>query len=696
MAGNTNPWADVGNKAVGALYKTYMTRPNQGAMQQMQLENRLLDARYNSELASQNKLAQETRGLTARYDAAKNMRGVQEDLIKSKQNQSFNGLLHDILGGQTGGPPQLGIDAPGPNIPMSGGTSYPMRDNVDTAPNQIVGQSGIDYIQKLAMKNNVDPTITRNMFGTETNYGTNQGPSPAGALGPMQTMPGTLVDPGYGVTPASDMSQAEMARVGVEYIAAMNKKYGDPKDAVAAYNWGPGNMDKWIASGRDINSMPLETRNYIEKTVGHLSQEEANMGQYDQLMQGDMDQPMDYPEPLEDMSVDPYGRNDGFDQLTQDNMDMFGRADAMENDLMLNGGPMTGTFPLQDNVELNVGQLPMDVNEPTQQLGGMNQEEFNRYLPDIIQFVMDATNDNPAAAGSMMQMIGGANQLPPELMASIQSGAGTDYADTQMGFYADQNKPNAFKAEAIQFEMSDGSMRPGVFADGEYKTPDGQKMDMSHVASVNRIGQPTGTNAQLSASEGAKVRDGIQANKQVKYYTSRLRAIIDPSVLGATGDLRQLLSGASEQGDALISFITSLAGENTQYAQSVGTEFDNIAPKNITGAPTASVIDYLALQLSYAEARAADPGGKVSDNDEKVMTRAISIGKQLNDVASINAVLDEIDAKADFNMGELNTRVGNKSPAQPAQNTIEPGTVEDGYEFQGGDPSEPNNWVKAQ
>src|ERR1043165_9600191 len=45
--------------------------------------------------------------------------------------------------------------------------------------------------------------------------------SPKGAMGAMQTMPGTLRDPGYGVTPARDNSPAEMERVGKEYLAAM-------------------------------------------------------------------------------------------------------------------------------------------------------------------------------------------------------------------------------------------------------------------------------------------------------------------------------------------------------------------------------------------------------------------------------------------------------------------------------------------
>ena len=67
--------------------------------------------------------------------------------------------------------------------------------------------------------------------------------SSKGAVGTMQTMPGTLRDPGYGVVPARDQSPAEQERVGKDYLGAMLRQYADPRAALAAYNWGPGNVD---------------------------------------------------------------------------------------------------------------------------------------------------------------------------------------------------------------------------------------------------------------------------------------------------------------------------------------------------------------------------------------------------------------------------------------------------------------------
>ena len=94
--------------------------------------------------------------------------------------------------------------------------------------------------------------------------------SPKGAVGPMQTMPGTLADPGYGVTPAKDNSPAEQERVGRDYLQAMLRKYGNLEHALMAYNWGPGNVDKWLASGANPNAVPKETRDYVPKVMAQM------------------------------------------------------------------------------------------------------------------------------------------------------------------------------------------------------------------------------------------------------------------------------------------------------------------------------------------------------------------------------------------------------------------------------------------
>lgn len=91
--------------------------------------------------------------------------------------------------------------------------------------------------------------------------------SPKGAQGEMQVMPDTATDPGFGVTPAKDASPEELARVGREYLAAMQKRYGETDKALAAYNAGPGAVDAAVKKhgGDWLKHMPEETRNYVAK-----------------------------------------------------------------------------------------------------------------------------------------------------------------------------------------------------------------------------------------------------------------------------------------------------------------------------------------------------------------------------------------------------------------------------------------------
>lgn len=94
--------------------------------------------------------------------------------------------------------------------------------------------------------------------------------SPKGAKGEMQVMDATNTDPGFGVKPAKDDSPEERARVGRDYLAAMVKRYnGEVDKALAAYNWGPGNVDAAIKQhgANWLAHAPRETRDYVARGV---------------------------------------------------------------------------------------------------------------------------------------------------------------------------------------------------------------------------------------------------------------------------------------------------------------------------------------------------------------------------------------------------------------------------------------------
>ena len=99
--------------------------------------------------------------------------------------------------------------------------------------------------------------------------------SPKGALYAMQVMPGTNRDPGFGVRAAADGSPEESNRVGRDYLLAMRERYGgDMEKAWAAYNWGPGNLDRALQTHGEnwLQAAPAETRNYVAKNMAALGE----------------------------------------------------------------------------------------------------------------------------------------------------------------------------------------------------------------------------------------------------------------------------------------------------------------------------------------------------------------------------------------------------------------------------------------
>jgi len=90
-----------------------------------------------------------------------------------------------------------------------------------------------------------------------------------GAKGLMQIMDDTAKQPGFGVDPLEDpFDPVENVRFGTDYFNAMLNRYdNDTISALAAFNWGPGNVDKWRKKGSNFDKLPKETQNYINKIL---------------------------------------------------------------------------------------------------------------------------------------------------------------------------------------------------------------------------------------------------------------------------------------------------------------------------------------------------------------------------------------------------------------------------------------------
>lgn len=88
--------------------------------------------------------------------------------------------------------------------------------------------------------------------------------SPAGARGLMQFMPGTARR--FGIDPGDPSQSIDAAGRYMRILLDMFN--GNLQRALQAYNWGEGNMRKWMLEGK---LMPRETQAYAGKVMGAMS-----------------------------------------------------------------------------------------------------------------------------------------------------------------------------------------------------------------------------------------------------------------------------------------------------------------------------------------------------------------------------------------------------------------------------------------
>jgi peptidoglycan lytic transglycosylase len=92
--------------------------------------------------------------------------------------------------------------------------------------------------------------------------------SSSGAIGLMQLLPSTAhgiaVHTGGAAFRTADLLNPEInVRYGSFYLRRLLNKYGDERTALAAYNAGQDNVDRWRAAGEGIRF--AETRAYVAR-----------------------------------------------------------------------------------------------------------------------------------------------------------------------------------------------------------------------------------------------------------------------------------------------------------------------------------------------------------------------------------------------------------------------------------------------
>lgn len=175
----------------------------------------------------------------------------EKEINQSVQNQvkdsPFAKELQKEITKENTNPPKVDLDK---NIQVE-------KVSIETKPKSLE-----DVINSESKKNHLDPDLVKAVIKAESNNNP-KATSPKGAMGLMQLMPSTAEL--LGVENAYDPVQN--IKGGTKYLGEMLSKFKKKDLAIAAYNAGPGAVQKY-------KGIPpySETKNYVKKVNQYIDE----------------------------------------------------------------------------------------------------------------------------------------------------------------------------------------------------------------------------------------------------------------------------------------------------------------------------------------------------------------------------------------------------------------------------------------
>jgi hypothetical protein len=256
--------------------------------------------------------------------------------------------------------------------------------------------------------------------------------------------------------------------------------------------------------------------------------------------------------------------------------------------------------------------------------------------------------------------------------------------------------------ETQNYRTPEGQQGTAAFIQGQWRdTQTGQPIPPNSVTfGATLQGDQAGTGlgpTTANLTESNKVEASLNAaDADIDNLIGQLQA--NPGIAGTPGAIRGVAQNlASSIGEVLTAF-----GGDVSPNAAVSLETVQAAAANVAGGrdPAIAQFNISIANLAYRVAQMNNPSGEVSRQAYERALESLSGGMFANNASTLEALgalKEQVARNREQYLGTLRAPGGAPAPgAAPVAGMPQPGTVEDGYRFKGGDPANPASWEPVQ